>query len=372
MKFKKTMLAAAFAFAAARRRPCRPHRRRRAAAHRPGLGPGHSGEERHHDLAQDHRRREPQADHARRRHRPDRRRQGHAAPGDRRQGRRDRRLGRHAGGDPDGRRGGRSRARCSSPTSPAGLPPGKDKWFFRLPQSNDVMAYAVVEHMKKQGVKTIGFLGYTDAYGELWLKALTAEAEQERHQDRRRRALRARRHQRDRAGAQAHLGQPRRDPDRGLGQRRRHAAEGHDGARLQGQDLPDARRRHAGPDAHRRQGRRRRLRGLRPGHGRRAAARQPSVEEGGASPSSTQYEKAYGPGSRNQFAGHGADALTCSKRSCRSRSRRPSPARRSSAPRCATPSRPWAAPCSRTACSNWTPRRPLGLHQRDRRDAARS
>jgi UDP-N-acetylmuramate: L-alanyl-gamma-D-glutamyl-meso-diaminopimelate ligase len=31
--------------------------------------------------------------------------------------------------------------------------------------------------MKKQGVKTIGFLGYTDAYGELWLKAITAEGE---------------------------------------------------------------------------------------------------------------------------------------------------------------------------------------------------
>lgn len=61
-------------------------------------------------------------------------------------------------------------------TSPASLPPGKDKWFFRLPQSNDVMAYAVVRHMKAQGVKTVGFLGYTDAYGELWLKALTAEA----------------------------------------------------------------------------------------------------------------------------------------------------------------------------------------------------
>jgi len=61
-------------------------------------------------------------------------------------------------------------------TAPAGLPPGKDKWFFRLPQSNDVMAYAVVAHMKKQNVKTVGFLGYTDAYGELWLKALTAEA----------------------------------------------------------------------------------------------------------------------------------------------------------------------------------------------------
>jgi len=33
------------------------------------------------------------------------------------------------------------------------------------------------QHMKKQGVKTIGFLGYTDAYGELWLKAAQAEAE---------------------------------------------------------------------------------------------------------------------------------------------------------------------------------------------------
>lgn len=61
--------------------------------------------------------------------------------------------------------------------SPVGLPPGKDAWTFRLPQSNDVMAYAVVGLMKKQGVKTIGFLGYTDAYGELWLKSITAEGE---------------------------------------------------------------------------------------------------------------------------------------------------------------------------------------------------
>jgi branched-chain amino acid transport system substrate-binding protein len=61
--------------------------------------------------------------------------------------------------------------------SPAGLPPGKDTWTFRLPQSNDVMAHAMVTLMKKQGVKTVGFLGYTDAYGELWLKAITAEGE---------------------------------------------------------------------------------------------------------------------------------------------------------------------------------------------------
>jgi branched-chain amino acid transport system substrate-binding protein len=57
--------------------------------------------------------------------------------------------------------------------SPVGLPPGKDKWTFRLPQSNTVMGHAVVEHMKKQGIKTLGFLGYTDAYGEQWLKEIT-------------------------------------------------------------------------------------------------------------------------------------------------------------------------------------------------------
>jgi branched-chain amino acid transport system substrate-binding protein len=61
--------------------------------------------------------------------------------------------------------------------SPVGVPPGQDQWLFRLPQGNDVMAHAMVQHMKKLGVKTVGFLGYTDAYGELWLKAITAEGE---------------------------------------------------------------------------------------------------------------------------------------------------------------------------------------------------
>ena len=63
--------------------------------------------------------------------------------------------------------------------SPVGLPPGKDAWVFRLPQSNTVMGHAMVGHMKKQGVKTVGFLGYTDAYGEQWLKEFTPIAEKE-------------------------------------------------------------------------------------------------------------------------------------------------------------------------------------------------
>ncbi|HPW29452.1 MAG TPA: ABC transporter substrate-binding protein [Rhodoferax sp.] len=61
--------------------------------------------------------------------------------------------------------------------SPAVLAPGKDMWTFRMPQSNAVMAHAMIGLMKKQGVKTVGFLGYTDAYGESWLKDFTAEAD---------------------------------------------------------------------------------------------------------------------------------------------------------------------------------------------------
>jgi len=60
--------------------------------------------------------------------------------------------------------------------SPAVLPAGKDTWAFRLPQGNAVMAYAMIEHMKKQGVKTVGFLGYTDAYGESWLNDFKAQS----------------------------------------------------------------------------------------------------------------------------------------------------------------------------------------------------
>ena len=60
--------------------------------------------------------------------------------------------------------------------APVGLPPEQDHWVFRLPQGFAVMAHPIVEHMKAQGVKTLGFLGYTDAYGELWLKEIAKQA----------------------------------------------------------------------------------------------------------------------------------------------------------------------------------------------------
>jgi branched-chain amino acid transport system substrate-binding protein len=61
--------------------------------------------------------------------------------------------------------------------SPVGVPPEQERWLFRLPQGFSVMAHPIIEHMKKNGVKTVGFLGYTDAYGELWLKEFTKQGE---------------------------------------------------------------------------------------------------------------------------------------------------------------------------------------------------
>ncbi len=61
----------------------------------------------------------------------------------------------------------------------APLPPAGDKagWVFTTPQNFGLMAVAIVEHMAANGVKSIGFIGYADPYGELWLKAITGAAE---------------------------------------------------------------------------------------------------------------------------------------------------------------------------------------------------
>lgn len=56
--------------------------------------------------------------------------------------------------------------------SPAPLPTGRDTWTFRIPHSNGIMAEAMVKHMKRAGVKTVGLIGYTDAYGESWVNEL--------------------------------------------------------------------------------------------------------------------------------------------------------------------------------------------------------
>ena len=50
--------------------------------------------------------------------------------------------------------------------SPVSLPIERNEWVFRTPQQNEVMASALVEHMKSKGYKTLGFIGFSDAYGE--------------------------------------------------------------------------------------------------------------------------------------------------------------------------------------------------------------
>jgi branched-chain amino acid transport system substrate-binding protein len=49
-------------------------------------------------------------------------------------------------------------------------------WSFKTPQNDSLMADAIATQMQSQGVKTVGFIGFADAYGESWLKEFTAAA----------------------------------------------------------------------------------------------------------------------------------------------------------------------------------------------------
>ncbi len=51
------------------------------------------------------------------------------------------------------------------------------KWVFKTTQNDDIIAQALVKHMVDTGVKTAGFLGFNDAYGESWLTVFKELAE---------------------------------------------------------------------------------------------------------------------------------------------------------------------------------------------------
>jgi branched-chain amino acid transport system substrate-binding protein len=53
----------------------------------------------------------------------------------------------------------------------------KRKWVFKTTQNDDLIAAALVKHMTKSGVKTIGFIGFKDPYGENWFRVFTPMAE---------------------------------------------------------------------------------------------------------------------------------------------------------------------------------------------------
>ncbi len=55
--------------------------------------------------------------------------------------------------------------------SPAILTFDKLEWTFVLPQRTGLMMSAVVEHMKTNGVKTVGYIGFSDPWGDFILNA---------------------------------------------------------------------------------------------------------------------------------------------------------------------------------------------------------
>jgi len=50
------------------------------------------------------------------------------------------------------------------------------RWVFKVPQNDSLMADAIVGHMAASGVKTVGFIGFNDAYGDGWAKEFTRAA----------------------------------------------------------------------------------------------------------------------------------------------------------------------------------------------------
>jgi len=53
----------------------------------------------------------------------------------------------------------------------------KKRWVFKTTQNDDLIASALIEHMTAVGVKTLGFIGFNDPYGENWFKVFSAMAE---------------------------------------------------------------------------------------------------------------------------------------------------------------------------------------------------
>ncbi|MDD0815594.1 ABC transporter substrate-binding protein [Curvibacter sp. HBC28] len=54
---------------------------------------------------------------------------------------------------------------------------GKKRWVFKTPQNDIMMSLAIAEHMANSGVKTVAFIGFSDAYGEGWYKEFAKAAE---------------------------------------------------------------------------------------------------------------------------------------------------------------------------------------------------
>ena len=53
----------------------------------------------------------------------------------------------------------------------------KKRWVFKTTQNDDLIAGALLKHMTKSNVKTVAFIGFSDPYGDNWLKVFSTLAE---------------------------------------------------------------------------------------------------------------------------------------------------------------------------------------------------
>jgi branched-chain amino acid transport system substrate-binding protein len=49
-------------------------------------------------------------------------------------------------------------------------------WSFIVPQTTELMMGAIAQKLKSQGVKTVGYIGYTDTWGDIVYKAIQSQA----------------------------------------------------------------------------------------------------------------------------------------------------------------------------------------------------
>jgi branched-chain amino acid transport system substrate-binding protein len=57
--------------------------------------------------------------------------------------------------------------------APVPIPDAKRTWLFNIPQAVPIMVSAIVDHMAANKVKTVGYIGFTDSWGDQNFGALT-------------------------------------------------------------------------------------------------------------------------------------------------------------------------------------------------------
>ena len=60
--------------------------------------------------------------------------------------------------------------------APFPITPERAKWSVSMPQPIPIVGKVMYDHMKKNNVKTIGYIGYSDSYGDLWFNDLKNQA----------------------------------------------------------------------------------------------------------------------------------------------------------------------------------------------------